>query len=65
MRKWYNWHVDKRSKNGAQIPADMGFDAPLAARMRPLTLDEIVGQEHVLAPGKTLRKAIEADRVPS
>jgi putative ATPase len=33
--------------------------------MRPLALDEIVGQEHVLAPGKTLRKAIEADRVPS
>jgi putative ATPase len=33
--------------------------------MRPTTLDEIVGQEHVLAPGKTLRKAIEADRVPS
>lgn len=33
--------------------------------MRPRTLDEIVGQEHILAPGKTLRKAIEADRVPS
>ncbi|HET9495090.1 MAG TPA: replication-associated recombination protein A [Chloroflexia bacterium] len=47
------------------MPVDMGFDAPLAARMRPMTLDEIVGQEHVLAPGKTLRKAIEADRVPS
>jgi putative ATPase len=38
---------------------------PLAARMRPRTLDEIVGQEHVLAPGKTLRRAIEADRLPS
>jgi putative ATPase len=44
---------------------DRRFDTPLAARMRPLALDEIVGQEHVLAPGKTLRKAIEADRVPS
>jgi putative ATPase len=33
--------------------------------MRPQTLSEIVGQEHVLAPGKTLRRAIEADRVPS
>ncbi|MDQ3928139.1 MAG: AAA family ATPase, partial [Chloroflexota bacterium] len=33
--------------------------------MRPRTLDELVGQEHVLAPGKTLRRAIEADRVPS
>jgi putative ATPase len=33
--------------------------APLAARMRPRTLDEFVGQEHVLGPGKPLRKAIE------
>ncbi len=33
--------------------------APLAARMRPRMLDEIVGQEHVLGPGKPLRKAIE------
>jgi putative ATPase len=32
---------------------------PLAARMRPRTLDEFVGQEHVLAPGKPLREAIE------
>ncbi len=38
---------------------------PLAARMRPRLLDEIVGQEHLLAPGKTLRRAIEADRLPS
>lgn len=42
-----------------------GFDTPLAARMRPETLNEIVGQEHVLGPGKSLRKAIEADRLPS
>ncbi|MEP6685375.1 MAG: replication-associated recombination protein A [Verrucomicrobiota bacterium] len=39
--------------------------APLAARMRPRTLDEFVGQEHILAPGKLLRRAIEADRLPS
>ena len=32
---------------------------PLAARMRPRTLDEFVGQEHLLAPGKPLREAIE------
>jgi putative ATPase len=38
---------------------------PLAARMRPRTLDEIVGQEHLLSPGKALRRALEADRVPS
>jgi len=40
-------------------------DAPLAARMRPRTLDEMVGQEHILGPGKLLRRAIEADRLGS
>ncbi len=39
--------------------------APLADRMRPRTLDEYVGQPHVLAPGKLLRRAVEADRVTS
>ncbi|MBD0339117.1 MAG: replication-associated recombination protein A [Thermoleophilia bacterium] len=39
--------------------------APLAARVRPRTLDEIVGQSHVLAPGSALRTAIEEDRVRS
>jgi putative ATPase len=39
--------------------------APLAARMRPRSLEEFVGQEHILAPGKLLRRAIEADRLPS
>jgi putative ATPase len=39
--------------------------APLAARMRPRSLDQFVGQEHILAPGKLLRRAIEADRLPS
>src|SRR5438876_8800014 len=38
---------------------------PLAARMRPRTLDEILGQEHLLAPGRALRRALEADKVPS
>ena len=37
-------------------------DSPLAARMRPATLDEVVGQEHVLAPGSALRTAIEQGR---
>src|SRR5207237_10128000 len=39
--------------------------APLAQRLRPQMLDEFVGQEHVLGPGRALRRAIEADRVPS
>jgi putative ATPase len=38
---------------------------PLAARMRPHTLDELLGQDHLLAPGRALRRALEADRVPS
>jgi putative ATPase len=39
--------------------------APLATRMRPRSLEELVGQEHILGPGKLLRRAIEADRLPS
>ena len=36
---------------------------PLAARMRPRTIEEIVGQDHILGPGKLLRRVIEADRL--
>ena len=50
-------------KRGAVEAADES--APLAARMRPRTFDEFVGQQHILAPGKLLRRAIEADRLPS
>jgi putative ATPase len=38
---------------------------PLAARMRPQTLDEFVGQDDVLGPGRALRRAIETDAAPS
>ena len=38
---------------------------PLAARMRPAALDDIAGQEHILGPGRLLRRAIEADRLQS
>ena len=38
---------------------------PLAARMRPRTLDEVLGQDHILGEGKLLRRAIEADRFAS
>ncbi|MFL5975691.1 MAG: replication-associated recombination protein A [Solirubrobacterales bacterium] len=41
------------------VPPEQG---PLAARMRPRTLDEVVGQEHVLGPGSALRTAIEQGR---
>src|ERR1043165_1968923 len=46
-------------------PIAPGTDAPLADRMRPRTLDEILGQDHLLGPGKPLRTAIERDQVPS
>lgn len=36
---------------------------PLAARMRPTTIDEVVGQQHILGEGKLLRRVIEADRL--
>jgi len=39
--------------------------AALATRMRPRSLAEFVGQEHILGPGKLLRRAIESDRLPS
>lgn len=41
----------------------MKNEAPLAARMRPRTLDEYVGQEEIVGPGRLLRRAIEADRL--
>ena len=40
-------------------------NAPLAGRIRPRTLDELVGQQHVLGPGSALRRSIEADRLRS
>src|SRR3954465_2812990 len=49
---------DVRKKNMARV-------APLAVRMRPRTLDEFVGQQHFLAPGKLLRRMLEADRLTS
>jgi len=46
-------------------PEGTPADAPLAERMRPQTLDEVLGQGHLLDPGKPLRTAIERDQVPS
>jgi putative ATPase len=48
---------------GASI--SKAFSAPLAARMRPRTLAEFIGQEHILSPGLLLHRAIEADRIQS
>jgi len=54
--------MDLFEKDGPGVPAGT---QPLAARMRPRTLEEIVGQDHILGPGKLLRRAIEADRLNS
>ena len=40
-------------------------ESPLASRMRPTTLDEVVGQEHIIGPGKLLYRAIKADKLGS
>jgi putative ATPase len=45
--------------------ANLARALPLAARMRPRTLDEYVGQEHFLGPGKLLRRLLQADRLSS
>jgi putative ATPase len=46
-------------------PEDSLRHQPLAARMRPRALAEYAGQQHILAPGQLLRRAIEADRIQS
>ena len=40
-------------------------ESPLAARIRPATLDEVVGQEHIIGKGRLLRRAIQADKLGS
>ena len=49
----------------ARIAAQADASAPLAERMRPRTLDEFVGQQSLVAPGRPLRQAIEQDRLQS
>ena len=44
---------------------NMEKEAPLAARMRPRTLDEVVGQEHIIGRDKLLYRAIKADKISS
>ena len=46
-------------------PATMPADAPLAERLRPATLAEVIGQQHLLGPGKPLRVAFESGRLHS
>jgi putative ATPase len=50
---------------GAALVERLRRQAPLAARLRPASLDEVVGQEYLLGPGGPLRRLIEADRMSS
>ncbi len=73
MKKEAKTMPDQSSLFGSDIPPSVNKNTtaaatsaePLAARMRPRTLDEILGQEHLLAPGRVLRHSIEEDRIPS
>jgi len=70
MDDLFNEEESNDSLNQANSGGDRGIrppdpTMPLAARMRPRVLDEYVGQSHILAPGKLLRRAIEADRFTS
>jgi len=47
------------------LEADQRRNSPLAHRLRPRTLAEYVGQEHILGPGRLLRRSIEADKISS
>ena len=50
---------------GAAAEERLASRGPLADRMRPHTLDEVVGQDHLLGPGKPLRALVDADRLSS
>src|SRR5205085_10409419 len=68
--RWYNNGMSKPRKPAADLfAAERAANArgaqPLAARMRPRTLDEFVGQEHFVGPGKLLRRMLQADRLQS
>ena len=53
------------AREPAVLPSAFGSDLPLAARMRPRTLEEYAGQRHLLGEGKLLRRAIDADQFTS
>src|SRR3989304_1456240 len=54
---------EQSASGGKESASNAG--APLATRMRPQTLNEFVGQKHLVGEGRVLRKAIEAGRIPS
>jgi putative ATPase len=62
MGRWFAASsVSDLFTNPAALSHKPHLSEPLAARMRPRTLNEVAGQQHILAPGKLLRRAIESD----
>lgn len=57
--------MEGRRAGQFELSAEERASAPLAERMRPLVLDEFVGQDHLLGPEKLLRRLIEEDRLTS
>ena len=53
------------STDSPRLPLDDELHAPLAERLRPKALDEVIGQQHLLGPGKPLRAAFESGRLHS
>lgn len=67
QQSFFSAHSSQTSSEGKEpflgdVPARL---APLADRMRPRTLEEFIGQRHIVGPGRLLRRAIEADRLTS
>ncbi|MEE9366621.1 MAG: replication-associated recombination protein A [Dehalococcoidales bacterium] len=54
--------MDMFEKQADELQAQ---EAPLATRMRPNSLNTFVGQEHIIGPGRVLRKAVESGKIPS
>ena len=54
--------VDPAASSGGTLAGNTHTSAPLAVRMRPRTLDELVGQQHLLADGAPLRRLVEGDQ---
>src|SRR5436853_7852744 len=57
--------ITPSGRKNVSIEQKISHEEPLAARMRPRTIDEVIGQEQLVAPGRLLRRSIEADRITS
>ncbi|WP_244946078.1 AAA family ATPase [Methylacidiphilum kamchatkense] len=58
MQELFDWQENEEKQT-------ISPTAPLATKMRPRSLEELVGQEEILLPGKPLRRLIDADRIQS